>query len=77
MARNKRNDRRLIYLAIVIIIAVVAAAVGFFAYQESRQNFQKAMQSELPDRCATPAGYTDMEWREHMSHHPDMYEECL
>ncbi len=73
--KNKRNNKKLIYLA--ILIAVIAAAIGFFAYQESKQNYQKAMESELPDKCAAPPGYTDGQWKEHMSHHPDMYEGCL
>jgi len=58
-------------------IVAIAAAVGFLAYQKSEQNYQKAIQSELPDKCATPPGYTDEQWKEHMSHHPDMYERCL
>ncbi|MBS3053510.1 MAG: hypothetical protein J4469_03335 [Candidatus Aenigmarchaeota archaeon] len=72
---NKRNNKKLIYLAILIV--AIAAAVGFLAYQKSEQNYQKAIQSELPDKCATPPGYTDEQWKEHMSHHPDMYERCL
>ncbi|MBI4174693.1 MAG: hypothetical protein HY517_03535 [Candidatus Aenigmarchaeota archaeon] len=41
-------------------------------------NYQKAMQAQNPDDiCATPEGYSDESWREHMSHHPDMYAECF
>lgn len=29
------------------------------------------------DKCATPEGQTDGGWREHMSHHPNIYKECL
>ena len=29
------------------------------------------------DLCATPAGKTDEAWIEHMSHHPNVYAECL
>jgi len=29
------------------------------------------------DKCSPPAGQTEEAWREHMSHHPDIYKECL
>ena len=32
---------------------------------------------ELPDKCKTPPGYTDEDWKQHMNHHPDQYAECL
>ena len=28
-------------------------------------------------RCAPQEGYTPEEWREHVSHHPSLYRECL
>jgi len=27
--------------------------------------------------CKPQPGYTEESWREHMSHHPDIYRECL
>lgn len=29
------------------------------------------------DKCSPQPGYTEESWREHMSHHPDIYEDCL
>ncbi len=29
------------------------------------------------DKCKPDSGYTEESWREHMSHHPDIYRECL
>ncbi len=29
------------------------------------------------DKCKPAAGYTEESWREHMSHHPNIYKECL
>lgn len=29
------------------------------------------------DKCTPAPGYTEESWREHMSHHPDIYKECL
>ncbi len=40
-------------------------------------NFAAFKAAELPDKCQTPPGYTDQEWTEHMSHHPDQYQECF
>lgn len=76
----------------ILIIVLVALAVGGFAWslvsflsnnkpvslvENTSENFDKAVQAELPDRCQTPQGYTEEQWREHMSHHPDRYKECF
>ncbi len=29
------------------------------------------------DKCKPASGYTEETWREHMSHHPNIYQECL
>ncbi len=29
------------------------------------------------DKCKPESGYTEQEWIEHMSHHPEIYKECL
>ena len=31
----------------------------------------------LEDKCKPAPGYTEESWREHMSHHPNIYKECL
>jgi len=69
----------------IAIILFVAIFLGFVAYEisvinssHSETKFEAALAAENPeDKCATPEGYTDEEWREHMGHHPDMYGECL
>jgi hypothetical protein len=33
--------------------------------------------NSIEDKCSPGPGYTEESWREHMSHHPSMYEECL
>lgn len=43
----------------------------------NQEAFEKAKAAETDDPCQTPDGYTDESWREHMGHHPGMYEECL
>lgn len=45
---------------------------------QSFNNYDLAKQAEEPtDPCSPPAGYTEESWREHMSHHPDQYQQCL
>ncbi|MEX2017190.1 MAG: hypothetical protein WD876_01845 [Candidatus Pacearchaeota archaeon] len=29
------------------------------------------------DKCKPEPGYTEESWKEHMSHHPNIYQECL
>ncbi|MBS3086098.1 hypothetical protein J4422_00150 [Candidatus Pacearchaeota archaeon] len=29
------------------------------------------------EKCKPAPGYTEESWREHMSHHPNIYRECL
>ena len=62
-----------------IIIAIVAIGAVLYAYTQTRyeQNYQKALSAEQADICATPPGYTDEQWYDHMSHHPDRYAQCL
>lgn len=76
---------------ILIIVLVVAAIAGlvwsisdfvrgnkdFSLVDNTTENFDQAIKAELPDKCQTPEGYTNEEWQEHMSHHPDRYQECL
>ncbi|MEM3030851.1 MAG: hypothetical protein QXH27_03905 [Candidatus Micrarchaeia archaeon] len=68
--------------AALILLAVLAYSVFGLASKPavapSAADYQKFAASQLPgDPCATPPGYTDVEWRQHMSHHPDQYAQCL
>lgn len=76
-----------IFIIVLVVLAVGGFAwslLSFFSTKESvsvventSENFDKAVQAELPDICQTPQGYTDEQWREHMSHHPERYQECF
>jgi len=47
-------------------------------YNATEAECEKSFEVEIEtDKCAVPAGYTEEKWREHMSHHPDRYKECL
>lgn len=80
------KEKLLIIVLVVLAIGGLAWSAGrFFSGSNSSkslvdntpENFSQAVQSELPDKCDTPGGYTDEQWLEHMSHHPDRYQECL
>lgn len=70
---------KLMLYAILAIGIVVFAFVAYttFVPQYSQEDYKRAMAAELPDKCKTPAGYTDADWKQHMGHHPDQYAECL
>lgn len=73
----------LAFFAFVALVAVVALAISLVpqarsVYPLSSENYAQAKAAEVAgDPCATPPGYTDAQWREHMGHHPDQYRDCL
>ena len=73
------SEKAALYIAIVIgmfVLAISVAAMSQPKYVQS--DYEKAKAAEIPDdKCATPPGYTDQKWKEHMGHHPDQYAECL
>lgn len=79
MSKKKKESNALFYVLIAAAVVVVAfSAYALINNTYYGSNYQRAIQSQNPtDICATPDGYTDAEWREHMGHHPDMYAECL
>jgi len=64
-------------LLIMVIIGVIFSISAFFSKGYTREEYNKFVSAEGSNKCETPAGYTDQEWKEHMSHHPDQYKECL
>lgn len=45
--------------------------------QNTQENYEEFISAELEDKCAVPEGYTEEDWKTHMSHHPERYEGCL
>lgn len=76
--RKKKEQASIIIYAIIAVLVLTSSVLIYQWYQTHfGADYNKALQSELQDICATPPGYTDETWREHMSHHPDRYKECL
>ncbi|MDO8740731.1 MAG: hypothetical protein Q7J54_04150 [Candidatus Woesearchaeota archaeon] len=74
-----KYDQIILYAVMVILIAALMWSVfGLTQKNYFGSDYNKAIQSQNKENiCATPEGYTDQEWIEHMGHHPDQYKECL
>lgn len=72
----KQKKNLLIYALVIAAIVVIGLSI-YMITSRYGSDYQKALSSEQEDICATPPGYTDESWRQHMSHHPDRYEQCL
>lgn len=69
-------DKNIVLYVIVGLLILGLFVLTFFpgliyAFRDSA--------SSGADKCSPPAGsdYTEESWREHMSHHPSIYKECL
>ncbi len=87
------KTEKITYIILVVLaVAALGFTIysAFFAGSGSTGNSQigvgvvgsaaynKAIAAENPaDKCAVPQGYDEQSWKEHMSHHPDRYKECL
>ncbi|HEA46550.1 MAG TPA: hypothetical protein ENH99_02095 [Candidatus Pacearchaeota archaeon] len=69
-------NKKIILYAIVgiIVLGLVLVTIfpGIVSFKDS-----PATGGFVDDKCSPTPGYTEEAWREHMSHHPEMYKECL
>lgn len=69
------NKKPLIYVLLgIVVLGLIILTIFPQATYAVKNLF---IQNNPEDKCFPPAGYTEQEWREHMSHHPDLYKECL
>lgn len=74
----------------IIVVTLIIVGVGTLIWSVSNalsrnntgdgitsERYEQAVADELLDKCKTPPGYTEEDWQEHMSHHPDRYKECF
>lgn len=67
-----------VFLILFIVSSVFAQYTGHDNKNGTDNNDQDqkaALQDD--DLCEAPEGYTQEEWNEHMSHHPEQYKGCL
>ncbi|MEK6897084.1 MAG: hypothetical protein AABW93_00990 [Nanoarchaeota archaeon] len=67
-------DKKIILYVIVGIL--VLGLLFLTLFPGTIQAWKDSGKSAL-DKCEPAPGYTEQEWREHMSHHPNIYAECL
>lgn len=73
MARKKRVKNE----TVKYIVVFLALALLVFVFISGDVLNTDVPEKTSPDKCKTQSGYTDEQWKEHMSHHPDFYRECL
>ena len=67
-------DKKIILYWVVGLLIIGLLVLTFFpgtiqAWQDSGKSAN--------EKCNPAPGYTEESWREHMSHHPNIYKECL
>jgi cell division protein FtsN len=73
-----RNKNLALYAILaVVLIVLVFSVTSMYKKDYTEEEYNQFVSAEQQDKCATPSGYTDEEWKQHMSHHPDRYKECL
>ena len=63
----------LVYILIAILIIGLLILTIFPGTLRALSDSTKSTN----DKCSPAQGYTPEAWREHMSHHPSIYKECL
>ena len=73
MGANAMNKLIIVYVLIALVVIgliILTINPGFiYVFRDSA--------GVGGDKCAPAPGYTEQEWKEHMSHHPSLYRECL
>lgn len=63
-------------IAYVIVVILILGLI-FFTVFPGMIYAIKDSGTESLEKCTPGPGYTEESWLEHMSHHPNMYKECL
>lgn len=68
-------DKNIIILYIVVSVLILGLLIMTF-FPGTIQAWKDSGKSSS-EKCTPQPGYTEGSWREHMSHHPNIYKECL
>jgi hypothetical protein len=73
------NKRVIWYVIIGLLIAALLLFTFFPGMIHHAFRDSGITGESVEDKCSPPVGggYTEESWREHMSHHPNIYKECL
>lgn len=81
---NEKLDMKIVVVYVILGLIILGLLVMTFfpgmiyAFRDS-EVLGNSYGNSVEDKCNPPEGgsYTEESWREHMSHHPDIYKECL
>lgn len=69
------NDITKTIIFVIVILAVLTLLV-ISLFPNLIQALKDSGKTSI-DKCKPAPGYTEESWREHISHHPNIYKECL
>ena len=75
--KQKNIEISLAKIIIYIIIAFLLVALLLIAIFPEKIQWEFNSVKSGEEKCKPDLGYTEQEWKEHISHHPDIYKECL
>jgi len=67
------NKKIILYIVVGILVLALLLVTLFPGMIQALKDSGKT----TADKCSPGPGYTEQSWREHMSHHPNIYAECL
>ncbi len=78
MSRRKNERKLALYLLLAGILAVAAVAAYYWYASRFGSAYAAAIASQNASNvCTPPQGYTQEQWQQHISHHPDQYAKCF
>ncbi len=70
------DKKILLYIGIGLVILILLTFT-FFPGMMGAFKDSGITGNTIEDKCSPDPGYTEESWREHMSHHPNIYKDCL
>lgn len=64
----------LAFMGLSLLKPAESGSAETYSIAQAQQFFNAEVSNDI---CKTPQGYTDGQWQQHMSHHPDRYAQCL
>ena len=70
-------DRKIIKIILYVLIALIIIGLTLAIFFPGVIQAWRDSKKSGADKCKLQPGYTEQDWKEHMSHHPEIYKECL
>jgi len=72
-----KNTKIILYVITTMIVIALLISTFFPGMVYAVRDAGAGSSGSNGDICKPRPGYTEAEWRDHMSHHPSIYGECL